>query len=561
MASVVISPATLAVTVNGSAQAQASARDAAGNALARPLSWSSQNPAIFTVSSTGLVTGVAPGSATLVATADGVTGNATVTVTPAPVATVKIALAAASIPVGRTTQATATVRDASGSVLTDRAVAWSSSDPAVASVNTASGIVVGVAPGRAVITGASEGKSDTASVTVVPVPVATVTVALDAATLNTGQTTRATATLTDATGNVVTGRAVTWTSSNVAVATVNASGIVTGVAPGTADIAAASADGPRGSARVTVVLAPVAAVTLTPSSVTLSVGETRALTATAVDAGGAPLAGRAIAFASSNPAVATVSETGVVTGVSPGGPVTVTATSEGKRASAMVSVLAAPAVGAVSYGTATQKVLLLDPGGTAAPTVVARDPAGQVVSVALQFVSRARSVADVDAQGRITARAAGSTWVVARAPNDVADSVFLNVTRNATGPVARTDLAGFAIYTLNDTTVIKVVLDTRGRTVGAASVSFALGYLSYSYRYSVAPGVVGTIIGGQNTIQFNVTSAVGFTGVVELGTVKFVPRAAKQAAFLYVAASEVYAPDGADLSSLTSFTQYPVVVP
>lgn len=84
----------------------------------------------------------------------------------------------------------------------------------------------------------------------VPPAVSTVQVSL-AGTLTVGQSTQATAVLRDAAGNVLTGRTVTWSSSNTAAATVSGSGIVTGIGPGVAQISAAS-EGRTGSATVTV---------------------------------------------------------------------------------------------------------------------------------------------------------------------------------------------------------------------------------------------------------------------------------------------------------------------
>src|ERR1041384_7372709 len=98
-----------------------------------------------------------------------------------------------------------------------------------------------------------------------PVPVATVTLAPPSATLNEGQTQQLTATLKDANGNILTGRSITWSSSNSSAATVSASGLVTGVAAGSATITATS-EGQSGTAAITVVHAPVASVTVTPAS-------------------------------------------------------------------------------------------------------------------------------------------------------------------------------------------------------------------------------------------------------------------------------------------------------
>ena len=173
---------------------------------------------------------------------------------PAPVASVTVVLGSSSLAVGHSTQATATLRDANGNVLTGRTVTWSTSNSSVATVN-ASGTVTAVAAGSAAIPAASEGIIGSATVTVSPPPVASVTVTLNSASLTVGQTTQAGATLRDASGNTLTGRSISWSSAAPSVATVSSSGTVTAVAAGTAAIRATS-EGVTGSATVTVSAAP-----------------------------------------------------------------------------------------------------------------------------------------------------------------------------------------------------------------------------------------------------------------------------------------------------------------
>lgn len=84
---------------------------------------------------------------------------------PAPVASVVVTPASASVVAGQGTQLGATARDASGNVLTGRTITWSSSAANVATVN-ASGWVTGVAAGTATVTATSEGRSGTATITV-----------------------------------------------------------------------------------------------------------------------------------------------------------------------------------------------------------------------------------------------------------------------------------------------------------------------------------------------------------------------------------------------------------
>src|SRR5207247_11075423 len=101
--------------------------------------------------------------------------SVTVAGCPLPVASVSVTPATATIGVGQTAQYAAITRDAFGNPLGGRTVTWSSSNPAVATVN-GTGQATGVAVGAATITATSEGKSGTAAITVVNVPVASVTV-------------------------------------------------------------------------------------------------------------------------------------------------------------------------------------------------------------------------------------------------------------------------------------------------------------------------------------------------------------------------------------------------
>jgi hypothetical protein len=115
------------------------------------------------------VSAVAAGSANIIATSEGKSGQATVSVTSVAVASVSVSVASNSINVGQTTQATAVTRDANNNVLTGRQIAWSSSNTSVATVNS-SGLVTGVAPGMVTILATSEGKSGSENVSVSSTP-------------------------------------------------------------------------------------------------------------------------------------------------------------------------------------------------------------------------------------------------------------------------------------------------------------------------------------------------------------------------------------------------------
>lgn len=152
VATITIEPELVEISVDETIQLVATPKDASGQALNRPVTWTSSNTAVATVDDQGNVTGKSTGTVTISAAAGGKQGNKSVSVQPKPAA---ITVARASggsgpIEIGATVQLTATVTDAAGTVI-DRRVTWTSSSDAIASVD-ANGLVTGVGGGTAIIT-------------------------------------------------------------------------------------------------------------------------------------------------------------------------------------------------------------------------------------------------------------------------------------------------------------------------------------------------------------------------------------------------------------------------
>jgi uncharacterized protein YjdB len=148
---VTVSPTTLSLTVGQTATLTATVSPA--NATNKNVTWSSSNTSVATVSSTGVVTAVAAGSATItVTTVDGSkTANCAVTVTGSttvPVTGVTVSPTTLSLTVGQTATLTATVSPANA---TNKSVTWSSSNTSVATVSS-TGVVTAVAAGSATVT-------------------------------------------------------------------------------------------------------------------------------------------------------------------------------------------------------------------------------------------------------------------------------------------------------------------------------------------------------------------------------------------------------------------------
>ncbi|MES2359496.1 MAG: Ig-like domain-containing protein [Gemmatimonadota bacterium] len=157
-----------------------------------------------------------------------------------------------------------------------------------------------------------------------PAPVASVAVSPTTANLLVGVVDSATLgtvviapTVKDASGTVLSGRTITWSSSAPAVATVSSTGAVSAVAPGTASIMASSG-GQSGQVSVTVTRPVVDTIAVTPLASTIKVGASETLLVTLLDAQGHALnGGRAIVEFNNSPSIITASG-GTITGVAPG---------------------------------------------------------------------------------------------------------------------------------------------------------------------------------------------------------------------------------------------------
>jgi Bacterial surface proteins containing Ig-like domains len=421
VASVAISPTTQSVIVGQTTPAfTAVTKDGSGNVLTgRTVTFSSSNTSVATIDATsGVATGVAAGTTSITATSEGKTSNAaTLTVTDIPVGSVEISPTTQSVQVGQSTPAfTAVTKDGSGNVLTGRTVTFSSSSTDIATIDPTSGVATGVSAGTTSITAASEGKtSSAATLTVTPVAVGSVTISPKSASVDVGSSTPAfTAVTKDDKGHPLTGRTIAWNSSNALVATIDASGVATGVSPGTSSITAMSEGKTSNTATLMVNPAPVSTVAVSPATQTIIDGESATFTATLQDANGNTLTDRTVSWKSSNGMVATIDNTGNATSTGPG-TTTITATSEGKSGTASLQVDPAPVTVAVTpaFDTttvgATVKLVASVQGGIGAPGPVSWSSADD-------------TIATVDDHGTVRGVSAGDVSIIATAKGAMGSS-------------------------------------------------------------------------------------------------------------------------------------------
>ena len=304
------------------------------DATERTVTWKSGNPDVATVSDEGKIEAVHAGTCIITASAGGKVSECMITVTSETIAVEQITLSATSLSLklgdSRTLTATVIPSDA-----TDSQVTWSSSDPSVATVSD-QGEVTAVRAGNCTITATAGGKSAACTVTVSTqeIPVERITLSSTSLSLKEGDSHKLTATVTpsDATDSQV-----TWSSSDPSVATVSDQGEVTAVRAGNCTITATAGSK---SAACTVTVStqeiPVERITLSSTSLSLKEGDSHILTATVTPSDATD---SQVTWSSSDPSVATVSNTGKVVAVR-GGNCTITATAGGKSATCMVTVSA-----------------------------------------------------------------------------------------------------------------------------------------------------------------------------------------------------------------------------
>ncbi len=285
------------------------------NATDKTLEWSSQYTNIATVDSNGKVTAVSTGTTWIYAKAKssniGYADKCKVTVTMAniPPSGITLSKADTTIDVGKTETLKATIFPSNS---TNKSVGWSSDNTSVATVSTV-GTVTAKAPGVAIITVKTKEGGFTAccKVTVVQ-PVTGIELNKSSSRLAVGNSEELTATITPANA---TNKAVIWETDDSNIATVSSKGVVTGKSAGKTTIRVRTKDGNYYAECAVNVYVPLKICHIDKVSTMLLVNETEVLAVKKdpVDAGT-----KSMVWSSDNEAVATVSPSGTVKGISKG---------------------------------------------------------------------------------------------------------------------------------------------------------------------------------------------------------------------------------------------------
>jgi len=422
----------------------------------KSITWKSSDEAIATVDANGKVTAVAVGKATITATAaSGISVECAITVVETPAGGITIDKDALGITGDNLEMHVGDVKAIKVTVTpettTDKAVIYSSENPAVASVDEI-GNVTALNLGTTTITIVAKSNPDvkaTINVTVVATPAGSITLNKTAATLKATETVDLVATiLPEATTN----KSVTWKSTNEAIATVDDNGKVTAVAVGKATITATAASGISATCEITVVATPAGeiiidkdALGITGDNLEMRVGDVKAIKVTVTPEA---TTDKAVTYSSENPAVASVDENGNVTALNLGTTtITIVAKSNPDVKSTInVTVVATPAGSIILNKTETTLK------ATETVDLVATILPETTTDKSVTWKSSDETIATVDANGKVTAVAVGKATITATATTGIEATCAITVVATPAESIALN--CEDATIRVNDTVVL-----------------------------------------------------------------------------------------------------------
>lgn len=377
------------------------------------LKFVSRAPAIVQLSTSGQTTALAAGTAwVVVGTANGKFDSTQVTtIVKPPLTRIDAGPDRQVTALGDTVQLAPRAFDATGAQVQNVTFAFASADPTVATV-TQAGIVTAVGAGTARIAASASGVSDTMLVQVTPV-IASMTMTPDTLRLAAvGSTGTVTGTARDANGNAVAGAQVAYTTTDPTIATVDAAGVVTLVAPGIARVTGTAG----GKSAQTVVIktpsvVPIdvkpAYISVSPAAATMRVGDSLALDALMVYADGS-MVPIVPSWATSQPGRASISATGLVVALDSGA-VTITAVDSGVTGQSLLTILPAPVLTSFTFAPrvlngVTSATLL------ASVTVGGYDEGTGITSVQVTFTAPNGATQSCSATTPTVGKPASGSW-------------------------------------------------------------------------------------------------------------------------------------------------------
>ena len=486
--------------------------------LTNGATFTSSNPAVVSISNAGLGQGLSTGSVQITVTAGGMTAmTQTVTVTPATLVSVVITPNNPSLAAGTSQQFTATgtfsdgtTQDLSGQVV------WNSSNPQVMTIGQL-GLASTFQTGTVQVSATIDGTTVmTAMISVSPATLASISLNPTTAQIAKGTVRQftATGTYTDGSTQNVSSM-VTWTSSNGSVVSIDANGLATGTGIGSATLTATLQGKMVSTNSFQVTAAMLVSIAFTPANPTVGTGSNSQIDVmgTYSDGSTQDLSSTAM-YSSSNTAVATISSTGVIMGVSPGTS-TITVTASGVTNSfnvtvssaTLVSVAISPANPApFAKGTMQQFTL----------TGTYSDGTTQNLSASATWTSSNPAVFTIDRNGLATGTGVGSAQLTSAYQGQTAMTGMFQVSAATVSSLAITpDNASFAVgstqqYTATATYSDNTTMDVSGSATWSSSNTSVISINSTGFATGMGAGqamVRAQYMGLAGAVNVNVTAA------------------------------------------------------
>jgi len=397
-----VTPSTATIPAGGAQQFTAAGYDLGGNPVAISPVWATDGG---NVDATGLYTHTVAGTYRVFANDSGVSGSASVTVTPLSAVSLVVTPPSATITADQTQQFTATEYDTYGNPIAVSPV-WTAGNGTV----DATGLFTPWSVGTWAVTATDGLLSDTATITVVAGSLASIVVTPPTATITADQTQAYTATGYDAKGNVVP-IAPVWSTDG---GSIDSTGLYSPTPVGTWTVTAT--DGPiSGTAQVIVTVGVLVSIVVTPPTATITADDTQQYTATGHDAQGNAVPINPTWSASGG----SVSLSGLYT-ATPTGTFTITATDGALSGTAQVIVTA----GALASIVVTPQTATITADDTQQYIATGYDAKGNLVPINPVWSA---SVGSVDPTGLYTPTLLG-IWTVTAADGLLSDSASVTVT-------------------------------------------------------------------------------------------------------------------------------------
>ncbi len=520
LTALIIAPETSSIALGQTAHFKATGMfsDGSNKDLTQSAVWTSGNPSIASIDSSGLATSLSTGIANVVATSEGHSSSSVLTISKAALLSISVSPADLAIALGKDMQltATGTFTDKSTQDLTNLVI-WASSQPGVAIVSS-SGLAVSRSVGISAITATLDSLNASTPLTVSPAALVSLAVSENHATIPLRTTAQFTAkgVYTDGSTHDLT-NSVSWTASPSGILSINSSGLVTGEAIGAATVSARSGS-ISGTGALTVSAAALVSIAVSENHAFIPLGTTAQFAAKGVYTDGSTQdLTNSVSWTSSPSGILSISSSGLATGKTIGA-ATVSAKSGSVSGTGAVTVSAAvltsirvvSAVKAMPLGTTQQLTAI----GTFTDGSTGDLPAP------VGWSSASAKIVSISPSGLAAANSIGNTTVSVRAasisggaPLEVSSAALTSISilpANPTMPLGSSwQLAATGLYTDGSThdvtqSVTWNVDNPAIAKVGGTGVATALQVGTTGVEFSLSD-VVGSV-----TLTVQPLAAVGY---------------------------------------------------